>query len=96
MKKCNPLRILLISFFLYWIILYIVASAVDSQHAGGEQYLLIIFAKGIDMFPIIGIILLGIICLIYKEWAVKNKWLLIILLLILSIAFLYILFFNHS
>jgi hypothetical protein len=96
MKKWNPLLVLFLSFSLYWIILYIVASAVDSQHAGGEQYFLTIFAKGIDLSPVIGIILFGIICLIYKEWAIRNRWLSIILLILLLVASMYLLFFNHS
>ena len=96
MKKWNPLLILFLSFILYWITLYIVASAVDSQHAGGEQYFLTIFAKGIDLFPIIGMILFGIICLIYKEWTIRNKWLSIILIILLSVVFTYLWFFNHS
>ena len=67
MKKWNPLLILFLLFIFYWIILFIVAITVDSQHAGGEQYFLTIFAKGIDLSPIIGTILLGVICLIYKK-----------------------------
>ena len=54
MKKWNPLLILFLLFIFYWIILFIVAITVDSQHAGGEQYFLTIFAKGIDLSPIIG------------------------------------------
>ena len=64
MKKWNPLLILFLLFIFYWIILFIVAITVDSQHAGGEQYFLTIFAKGFDLSPIIGTILLGVICLI--------------------------------
>lgn len=48
MKKWNPLLILFLLFIFYWVILFIVAITVDSQHAGGEQYFLTIFAKGID------------------------------------------------
>jgi len=73
-----------------------VASVIDSQHAGGEQYFLTIFAKGIELSPIIGIILFGIICLIYKEWTIRNKWLSIILLIFLLAASTFLLFFNHS
>ena len=40
--------------YFYWTILFIVAITVDSQYAGGEQYFLTIFAKGIDLSPIIG------------------------------------------
>ena len=96
MKKWNPLLVMFLSFILYWIVLYIVASAVDSQHSGGEQYFLTIFAKGIDLSPIIGIILFGIICLIYKEWTIRNKWLSIILLILMLAASMFLLFFNHS
>ena len=96
MKKWNPLLLLFLSFILYWIILYYVASIVDSQHTGGEQYFVTIFAKGIDLFPIIELILFVIICLIYKEWTIRNKWLSIILLILMSIAYMYMLFFNHS
>lgn len=96
MKKWNPLLILFLSFILYWIVLCIVASAIDSQHAGGEQYFLTIFAKGIELTPIIGIILFGFICLLYKEWAVKNKWLSIFLLILLLVASTFLLLFNHS
>jgi Predicted signaling protein consisting of a modified GGDEF domain and a DHH domain len=96
MKKWNPLLVLLLLFIFYWITLYIVASVVDSQHTGGEQYFLTIFAKGIELSPIIGIILFGIICLIYKEWTIRNKWLSIILLTLLLVASTFLLFFNHS
>ena len=96
MKKWNPLLLLFLSFILYWIVLYIVASAVDSQHAGGEQYFLTIFAKGIELSPIIGMILFGIICLIYKEWTIRNKWLSIILITFFFVAYTFLLFYNHS
>ena len=96
MKKWNPLLILFLLFIFYWVILFIVAITVDSQHAGGEQYFLTIFAKGIDLSPIIGTILLGVICLIYKEWTIRNKWASIILFILLIVAFIYLSFFNHS
>lgn len=64
MKKWNPLLVLFLSFILYLIVLCTAASAIDSQHPGGEQYFLTVFAKGIDLSPIIGIILFGIICLV--------------------------------
>lgn len=96
MKKWNPLLILLLSFIFYFIALYIVASAVDSQHAGGEQYFLTIFAKGIELSPIIGMFLFGIVCLIYKEWTIRNKWLSIFLLTLLLVVSTFLLFFNHS
>jgi Predicted signaling protein consisting of a modified GGDEF domain and a DHH domain len=96
MKKWNPLLVLFLSFILYLIVLCILASAIDSQHPGGEQYFLTVFAKGIDLSPIIGIILFGIICLIYKEWTIRNKWLSIILLILLLVASTFLLFFNHS
>ena len=96
MKKWNPLLVLFLSFILYLIVLCILASAIDSQHPGGEQYFLTVFAKGIDLSPIIGIILFGIICLVYKEWTIRNKWLSIILLILLLVASTFLLFFNHS
>jgi len=96
MKKWNPLLVLFLSFILYLIVLCTAASAIDSQHVGGEQYFLTIFAKGIDLSPIIGIILFGIICLIYKEWTIRNKWLSIILLILMLAASMFLLFFNHS
>lgn len=96
MKKWNPLLVLFLSFILYLIVLCTAASAIDSQHPGGEQYFLTIFAKGIDWSPIIGIILFGIICLVYKEWTIRNKWLSIILLILLLAASMFLLFFNHS
>lgn len=96
MKKYNPLLLLFLSSILYWIILYFIASIVDSQHTGGEQYFLTIFAKGIDLFPIIELILFVIICLIYKEWAIRNKWLSIILVILMLMAYMYLLAFNHS
>jgi len=96
MKKWNPLLVLFLSFILYWIALYIGASAIDSQHAGGEQYFLTICAKGIEFSPIIGLILFGIICFIYKEWTIRNKWLSIILIIFLLVASTFLLFFNHS
>lgn len=96
MKKWNPLLVMFLSFILYWIVLYIVASAVDSQHSGGEQYFLTIFVKGIEWSPIIGMILFGIICLIYKEWTIKNKWLSMFILILLLVASTFLLFFNHS
>ena len=95
MKKWNPLLILFLLFIFYWVILFIVAITVDSQHAGGEQYFLTIFSKGIDLSPIIGTILLGVICLIYKEWAIRHKLLSIILLIFLLVAFTFLLFFDH-
>lgn len=96
MKKWNPLLILLLSFIFYLIALYIVAIAVDSQHTGGEQYFLTILAKGIELSPIIGMILFGIVCLIYKEWTIRNKWLSIVLLALLLVVSTFLLFFNHS
>ena len=96
MKKWNPLLVLFLSFILYWVILYVLATVIDSQYAGEEQYFLSIFAKGIDLFPIIGMILFGIICLIYKEWTIRNKWASIILFILLIVAFIYLSFFNHS
>ncbi len=96
MKKWNPLLVLFLSFILYLIVLCTAASAIDSQHPGGEQYFLTVFAKGIDLSPIIGIILFGIICLVYKEWTIRNKWLSIILLILLLAASMFLLFFNHS
>ena len=96
MKKWNPLLILFLLFIFYWVILFIVAITVDSQHAGGEQYFLTIFAKGIDLSPIIGTILLGVICLIYKEWTIRHKLLSIILLIFLLLASTFLLFFDHS
>ena len=82
--------------YFYWIILFIVAITVDSQHAGGEQYFLTIFAKGIDLSPIIGTILLGVICLIYKKWTIRHKLLSTILLIFLLVASTFLLFFDHS
>ena len=92
MKKWNPLLVLFLSFILYLIVLCILASAIDSQHPGGEQYFLTVFAKGIDLSPIIGIILFGIICLIYKEWTIRNKWLSIILLILMCLNLAYIIY----
>ena len=96
MKDWNPLLVMFISFFIYWILLFIVAIAVDSQHAGGDQYFLTIIVKGIDLSPIIGMFLFGILCLINKEWAIRNKWLSIILLIFFLVASAFMLFFNHS
>jgi len=96
MRKRNPLLIMFLLFILYWIVLFIIAITVDSQHAGGEQYFLTIISKGIDLSPIIGMILFVIICLIYKEWTIRNKWLSIILFILLFFEFLYMLFINHS
>jgi len=73
MKKWTPLLVLFLSFILYLIVLCTVASVIGSQHAGGEQYFLTIITKGLDLSPIIGIILFGFICLIYKEWTIRNK-----------------------
>ena len=95
MKKYNPLMILLISIFLYWIILFIVAYIVDYHHSGGEQYFLTIIAKGIQIFPITGIVLSGFIGLIYKEWAIKNRIFLVSLILFLLFGYVFILSFNH-
>jgi hypothetical protein len=95
MIKWNPLLVLFLSFILYWIVLYIVAISVDSQHAGGEQYFSTIIAKGIDLSPVIEMILFGILCLIFKEWTIRNKWLSIMILILLLVASIFLLFFNH-
>lgn len=95
MKRWNPLLVFLISSILYWIGLYIVAITIDSQHSGGEQYFLTIFVKGIDLFPIVGMILFVIICLIYRTWAIRNKLLSIILLTHLLVASIFMLYYNH-
>jgi len=90
MKKINPWLLSLILFILYFICLYILAGLIDSRHAGGEQYFLTILVNGIYLFPIIVILLLGIICLFNKEWSVRNKWNLIsifILFLLMTVFF---------
>jgi len=90
MKKNNPWLLSLILFILYFICLYILSGVIDSRHAGGEQYFLTILVNGIYLFPIIVILLLGIICLFNKEWSVRNKWNLIsifILFLLMTVFF---------
>lgn len=96
MKKINPWLLLFIFFIIYFICLFIVAGLIDSRHPGGEQYFLTIFAKGIDLFPIIIILLLGIICFVNKEWSMRNKWSLISLFILLTLSLFFVLFFNHT
>ncbi|MBP2661799.1 MAG: hypothetical protein H6Q69_4831 [Firmicutes bacterium] len=73
MKKNNPWLLSLILFILYFICLYILSGVIDSRHAGGEQYFLTILVNGIYLFPIIVILLLGIICLFNKEWSFSRQ-----------------------
>ncbi len=96
MKKINSWLLLLIFFILYFICLFIVAGLIDSRHPGGEQYFLTIFAKGINLFPIIMILLLAIICFINKEWSMRNKWSLIFIFILLTLFLFFVLFLNHA
>ncbi len=91
----NPWQKLFILYILYWIILFIIASVIDSQFAGGDQYFLIILAKGIDLFPLASIAFIGILSIIHREWAIRNKWLLIVQILFWIIASIFTLYFNH-
>lgn len=94
MKNWNPLLVVFLSFILYCILLVIIAISIDSQHSGGEQYFVTIIAKGIDLFPIFGIIITGIVGFAYR----KSKYYRVIfaILLIALILFeIYILFYNH-
>ncbi|MEG2181108.1 MAG: hypothetical protein RRZ66_11165 [Bacteroidales bacterium] len=96
MKRINPLLVLFLLLVLYWVVLYIIAIVIDTQHVGGEQYFLTILVKGIDLFPLIGVILFSSICLFSKEWAIRNKWLVVAILFFLFSLSIYMLFFNHS
>lgn len=96
MKRINPLLALFLLLVLYWVVLYTIAIVIDTQHAGGEQYFLTILVKGIDLFPLIGIVLFSIICLFSRKWTIRNKWLVVAILFFLFSLSVYMLFFNHS
>ncbi len=96
MKKINPWLLLLIFFILYFICLFIAAGLIDSRYPGGEQYFFTILSNGIDLFPIIIILLLTIICFVNKEWSMRNKWSLISIFILLTLFLFFVLFLNHA
>jgi hypothetical protein len=49
--------ILVASFFIYWICVYFIASVMDSYNPGIEQYFLRVISEGIDLSPLVGLVL---------------------------------------
>lgn len=96
MKKIKDLSVLFLLFILYWIIVFIIAITIDSQHLGGEQYFLTIITEGIGQFPFFMTAILLIITLLYADWVKRNKYLLIILSVFLVFAHIYCSYFNHQ
>jgi len=95
MKNWNPLLVVFLSFILYCILLVIIAICIDSQRFGGEQYFVTIIAKGIDLFPIFGIIITGTFGFVYRKRPKYYRVIFAILLIALILFEIYILFYNH-
>ena len=96
MKNRNSWLILVASFFIYWICVYNIACVMESHHAGIEQYFLRVISEGIDLSPLVGISVVGLVCFINKNWFRSNKVIIIIILTILIFFELFIIFFNHT
>ncbi len=95
MKNWNPLLVVFLSFILYCVLLVIIAININSQHSDGEQYFVTIIAKGIDLFPVFGIIITGIVGFAYRKRPKYYRVIFAILLIALILFELFILFFNH-
>ncbi len=96
MKNLNSWFILVASFFIYWVCVFIIASVMNSHSPGIEQYFLRVISKGIDLSPLVGIIVMGLVSFVNKSWFKSNKVIIIIMLTALIFFELFIIFFNHT
>jgi hypothetical protein len=96
MKNRSSWLILVASFFIYWVSVFIIASVMNSHSPGIEQYFLRVISKGIDLSPLVGIIVVGLVSFINKNWFKSNKVIIIVILAILIFFELFIIFFNHT
>ena len=96
MKNRSSWLILVDFFFIYWICVYFIASVMESHSAGIEQNFLRVISKGIDLSPLVGISIVGLVCFINRNWFRSNKVIIIIILTILIFFELFTIFFNHT
>lgn len=96
MKNRSSWLILVASFFIYWICVYFIASVMESHSPGIEQNFLRVISKGIDLSPLVGISVVGLVCFINRNWFRSNKVIIIIILTILIFFELFTIFFNHT
>jgi len=96
MKNLNPFILLISLFFIYWISIFVTASIVESNYPGIEQSFLRIISDGIDLCPLLGILIIGLVSLFYKEWFRSYKIIVFVIVLILVGFGIFGLFFNHS
>lgn len=88
-KKHHPLKILTGALLFYWIITFITMFYLESKHPGGEQFLLRIFAIGMNYFPFWGITVSISLIFYHKEWAVKRWYILLIIILLFIYLFVF-------
>lgn len=86
-KKHHPLKILTVALLSYWITTIAIMFYIESKHPGGEQFLLRIFAIGMNYFPLWGITVSISLIFYHKEWAVKRWYILLIIILLFIYLF---------
>lgn len=95
-KRQHPIKTLTIALLSCWVITFIIMFYMESKYPGGEQFLLRIFVAGLNYFPLWGIIVSISFIFLYKEWAIKRWYILLIAILLFIYLFViswwYILF----
>lgn len=91
MKNVKPFVLLPILFVLYWIIVYWIGCIAEAYNVGGENFLIVI-SIAIKLCPLIGIVVIGILCFVYKKWFLKYRIIIYLLLVILIIILLFVLY----
>lgn len=90
MKINNPIKLVLLGVLVAivcWLLIIVIAGIFSS---GGQQLPLTIFARGIKIFPIIGIILSIISVFAYREWSKKYWYLVGLVVLLFSLLLIYV------
>jgi hypothetical protein len=68
----------------------------ESYNPGIEQYFLRVISEGIDLSPLVGISVVGLMCFINKNWFRSNKVIIIIIFTVLIFLEVFTIFFNHT
>lgn len=93
MKNIKPFVLLAVLFILYWILVYLITYIVGLYYPAGGESILRAMLIAIKLCPLIGIVIISMLCFLYKEWYSRCK-IIIFLLLIVQIIFLFLALFS--
>jgi len=79
LKRINPFTTTLWVLFVYVCISIITMFILGLLTPGGEQLPIMVFVISVDLFPFVGILSMGFLCVMNKEWT-QEFWFVIVLM----------------